>query len=259
MRETQKPLAFASLGTLTALLVLTSTGANAQDILARVISSTAVTQQVAVPRQYCNTAPVVTQSEPSGAGALMGALAGGAAGNAIGDGGGRALATMIGIVGGAMVGNNIEGPRQQVQNVQQCSTQTSFENRISHYDVVYEYADKRYSTQMQNDPGQYVRLQVNPVGALPPAGHSAPPQSQYQQPVPQYQQLPQYQQYQQYQQAAPVYVQPRVYVQPPMYVQPVGPLFHPSYYPAPRYYAPTPIGMSINLGYSRGGGHRHWR
>lgn len=226
-----KRLAFLTFSS--ALLALVSTGASAQDILARVISSTAVTQQVAVPRQYCNTAPVVTQSAPSGAGAMMGALAGGAAGNAIGDGGGRALATVIGIMGGAIVGNNIEGPRQQVQNVQQCSTQTSYENRVSHYDVVYEYADKRYSTQMQNDPGQYVRLQVNPVGALPPAGNSAP-QSQYQQP-------------------APVFVQPRVYVQP------VAPMFYPSYYPAPRYYAPAPIGMSINLGYSRGGRHHHWR
>ncbi len=250
-RATPKRLALLTFSS--ALLALASTGASAQDILARVISSTAVTQQVAVPRQYCNTAPVVTQSAPSGAGAVMGALAGGAAGNAIGNGGGRALTTMIGIVGGAMVGNNIEGPRQQVQNVQQCSTQTSYENRISHYDVVYEYADKRYSVQMQNDPGQYVRLQVNPVGALPPAGitgNAAPQQ-------------PQYQQYQQYQPSAPVYVQPRVYVQPPVYVQPVSPVFYPSYYPsyypAPRYYAPVPFGMSINLGYSQGGGHHHWR
>lgn len=244
-RTTPHRLAFLSFSA--ALLALASTGIRAQDILARVVSSTAVTQQVAVPRQYCNTAPVVTQSEPSGAGALMGALAGGAAGNAVGDGSGRALATVIGIMGGAIIGNKVEGPRQQVQSVQQCTTQTSYESRISHYDVVYEYADKRYSVQMQNDPGQYVRLQVNPVGALPPAGNSAP-QSQYQQPA------PQYQQYQQYQQTAPVYVQPRVYVQPG------APVFYPFYHPAPRYYAPAPIGMSINLGYSRGGGrHHHWR
>jgi uncharacterized protein YcfJ len=252
MRETPTTIAY-SLSALAALLALTSTGVAAQDILARVITSTAVTQQVAVPRQYCNTAPVVTQSAPSGAGAVMGALAGGAAGNAIGDGSGRALATMIGIVGGAMLGNNIEGPRSQVQNVQQCSTQTSYENRISHYDVVYEYADKRYSVQMQNDPGQYVRLQVNPVGALPPANSATPPQYQ-----------PPSSQYQQYQQPAPVYVQPRVYVQPPVYapqpvyVQPMTYLVNP-YYAAPRYYGPSPFGASFNLGYSRGGGHRHWR
>jgi len=64
--------------------------------------------------------------------------------------------------------------------VQQCTTQTSYESRTLHYDVVYEYADKRYSIQMPNDPGQYVRLQVTPVGAMPPSNRM--PQSSYQQP-----------------------------------------------------------------------------
>ena len=68
-----------------------------QEIQARVISSTPVLQQVALPQQYCNDAPVVIQSPNSGAGAVMGALAGGAMGNAVGDGGGRALATVIGL------------------------------------------------------------------------------------------------------------------------------------------------------------------
>ena len=82
MRQSKTALAGLRVSAATAcLLALSSTAASAQDILARVISSTAVTQQVAVPRQYCNTAPVVTQREPSGAGAVMGALAGGAAGN----------------------------------------------------------------------------------------------------------------------------------------------------------------------------------
>jgi uncharacterized protein YcfJ len=153
--------------------------AQAQEILARVITSTAVIQQVAVPRQVCNTAAVVSEAPKSGAGAAIGAIAGGAMGNAVGNGSGRALATMIGLVGGAVVGNNVEGSRSQVQNVQQCSMQTSYENRTMHYDVVYEYADKRYSIQMLNDPGQFVRLQVSPVGVLPPPNGA--PQSTYQQ------------------------------------------------------------------------------
>ncbi|HEX5285381.1 MAG TPA: glycine zipper 2TM domain-containing protein, partial [Polaromonas sp.] len=84
--------------------------ASAMDILARVISSTPVVQQVAVPRQVCSNEAIITQAPKSGAGALMGALAGGAAGNAIGNGGGRAAATMIGLVGGALIGDRIEGP-----------------------------------------------------------------------------------------------------------------------------------------------------
>jgi len=205
----------------------------AQDILGRVISSTAVIQPVAVPHQVCNTASVVSEAPNSGAGAVMGALAGGAMGNAVGNGSGRALATMIGLVGGAVVGNNVEGPRSQMQNVQQCSTQTSYENRTLHYDVVYEYADKRYNIQMPNDPGQYVRLQVTPVGTLPPP---APVQT-----------------YQPYQQPNVVYSQPTT-----VYLQPSPVMIYPTPYPQPYY---APIGMSLNLGYSRGygGGYRHWR
>ena len=234
---------------------LFSVNASAMDILARVISSTPVVQQVSVPRQVCSIQPMITEAPGSGAGAIMGALAGGAMGNAIGDGGGRALATMIGLVGGAMIGNNIEGNRQQVQNVQQCGTQVSYENRTSHYHVVYAYADKQHSVQMANDPGPYVRLQATPVGALP---SQAAVQPGFAQPYPQtgYAQ-PGY--------AQPVYSQP-VYSQPiysqPVYVQPamIAPvLTYPGYYSRPYY---PPVGVSLNFGYSRGGygyGHRHWR
>jgi len=225
------------LSTIAAAAGLAAVPASAMDILARVISSTPVVQQVAVPRQVCTNQPVVTQGPNSGAGALMGALAGGAAGNAIGNGGGRAVATVIGLVGGAMIGDRIEGNNTQVQNMQQCTTQTYYENRPSHYNVVYEYQGTQYSTQMANDPGQYVRLQVTPVGAMAPA-----PQT--------FQSAPQ---------------QPQAYVQPapePVYVQPayVQPVVYPAYYPRP-YYAPyyAPIGLSLNFGYSRGYGHHHWR
>ncbi len=241
------------LSTVAAALGLFAVNVAAMDILARVISSTPVQQQVSVPRQFCTTQPMITEAPRSGAGALMGALAGGAMGNAVGDGGGRALATVIGLVGGAMIGNNIEGPNNQVQNVQQCSTQTSYENRISHYDVVYEYADKRYNVQMPSDPGLYVRLQVTPVGAMPAQPHA-------QQAYPQ-----QYQQYQQQHQPAPVYTQPApVYAQPgwygqQTYVQPLAPVVvYQTPYARPYY---PPIGLSLNFGYSRGYGHhhRHWR
>jgi uncharacterized protein YcfJ len=239
------------LSTVAAASGLFAVNASAMDILARVISSTPVVQQVSVPQQVCTTQPMVMQAPPSGAGAVMGALAGGAMGNAIGDGGGRALATMIGLVGGAMVGNNIEGNRNQVQNVQQCGTQTSYQNRTSHYNVVYEYADKQYTIQMPSDPGPYVRLQVTPVGALPSPQASVQPG--FAQPQPVYGQ-PAYGQ--------PVYNQP-VYSQPvysqPVYVQPAPVVAYPGYYSRPYY---PPIGLSLNFGYSRGGhghGHRHWR
>ena len=215
--------------------------AAAMDVLARVISSTPVVQQIAVPRQVCSNEAVVTQAPKSGAGALMGAIAGGAAGNAIGNGGGRAIATMIGLVGGAMVGDRIEGPgNQQVQNFQRCTTQTFYENRASHFNVVYEYQGTQYTAQMPTDPGLHVRLQITPVGAIEPQPFQPQPQTYYQPPV-----------------------QQQVYVQPVVTEQ----VYYPAYAPQP-YYAPyyAPIGPSLNFGYSRGygggygGSYRgHWR
>ncbi len=130
----------------------------------RVLSSTPIVTQVAVPRQVCTQQPVAVRPQTSGAGAVMGAIAGGAMGNAIGDGSGRAAATLIGFVGGAMLGDRIEGSGpSEVRHVQQCTTQTFYENRTTGYQVVYEYAGKQYSVQMPNDPGSHVRLQITPV------------------------------------------------------------------------------------------------
>ena len=135
---------------------------------ARVLSSTPVIQQMAVPRQVCTTQQVVVPGQRSGAGAAMGAIAGGAIGNSIGEGGGRAAATLLGLVGGAMLGDRIEGPgASSVQNVQQCTTQTFYENRTIGYNVIYEYAGRQYQVQLPQDPGPTVRIQITPVSELP--------------------------------------------------------------------------------------------
>ena len=123
-------------------------------------------QQVGVPRQVCSTEQVAMQQPKSGAGAVIGAIAGGAMGNAVGHGAGQAAATMIGILGGAVVGDRVEGaPAVQMQNVQHCAMQTFDENRPVAYNVVYEYAGKQYSVQMPNDPGPMIQLQVSAVGS----------------------------------------------------------------------------------------------
>jgi len=237
------PLLLGSAAALSASVV------QAQEVMARVLSSTAVMQQVAVPRQVCSNQQVIQQSQPSGAGMAMGAIAGGALGNAVGGGTGRDLATAIGLVGGALLGNRVEGTRDEVRNVQQCSTQTTYENRVLHYDVVYEYDGKRYSIKMPNDPGQYVRLQLNPVGAMPPAPTSAVPSGTVFTPISSFTTAP-----------TVTYVQP-----PPVYVNP-APVVYNSY-PVVRYgHTPYVAPISLSLGWShvRGGhghGHRHhhWR
>ena len=164
------PQRFALLPVMTGLVTLAGAGlVQAQDEQGRVISAIPVVQQVAVPRQVCTDQTVTVPGQKSGAGALVGGIAGGAMGNAIGNGSGRALATVIGLVGGAMVGDRIEGGGQpETRAVQQCGTQTFYENRTVAYDVTYEYAGRQYRTQMPQDPGPFVRLSVTPVHSAPP-------------------------------------------------------------------------------------------
>ncbi|WP_394787905.1 glycine zipper 2TM domain-containing protein [Rhodoferax sp.] len=199
-------------------LTLASGLAAAQET-GRVLSSTPIIQQVSVPRQVCSNQQVAVEPQRSGAGALMGGIAGGAMGNAIGGGSGRAAATMLGIVGGAILGDRIESPgATQLQNVQSCSTQTFFENRTAGYNVVYEYAGKQYTTTMASDPGPTIALQVTPVGNSAPVRAPAQTVSG------------------DFYQATPAYVTAPVIVQS-----------------EPYYRLPVPIGVELNLGYSRGG------
>ena len=154
---------------LTGVIVLTAAStAQAQDELGRVLSSTPIFPQVAVPREVCQNVTVREPAHKSGAGALLGAVAGGAAGNAIGGGSGRAAATALGIFGGAILGNHIEGGgHSRTRTVQECSTQNTYENRTVAYHVVYEYAGRQYSVQMPQDPGRYVPVSVQPIGMAP--------------------------------------------------------------------------------------------
>ncbi len=140
----------------------------------RVISTTPMIQQVTVPRQVCTTEQVTVQQPKSGAGALMGAIAGGAMGNAVGGGNGKAAATMLGLIGGAVVGDSIEGsPQMQTQNVQRCRMQNFYENRTVAYHVTYEFAGKQYSVQMPYDPGPTIQLQITPMVTHSPAAPGA--------------------------------------------------------------------------------------
>jgi uncharacterized protein YcfJ len=169
------------------LLLALASLAQAQEV-GQVISRTAVYQPVAVPRQTCSQTPVAVQNPTSGAGAMMGAIAGGAVGSQIGGGSGQALATVLGIVGGAMMGDRVENPGSQLQNQTTCTTQNFMENRLVGYTVVYEYAGKQHTVQLPQDPGPTIQLQITPVGAAqapapmimtPPQAVITPPQVVY--------------------------------------------------------------------------------
>jgi uncharacterized protein YcfJ len=245
----KKTILFSAMGMAMAL----GTAANAQEV-GRVIASTPVVQQVAVPRQVCSTG--VVQRPSSGGGAVLGAIVGGLLGNTIGHGTGRAAATGVGVIGGAAVGDSLEARGQQP--VQQCTTQTTYENRTVAYNVTYEYAGKQFSVQMPNDPGPTIQLQLTPVGGAAASGAPAAaaqgtggvvtappigPQAVSGQPIGQIvgttTTTTSY----------PVAAAPAYY--------PAYPAYYPAYY-SPYYY--PPIGLSLSFGYSSGYHHRgHWR
>lgn len=211
-----KKIVFLALG-------LIGSGLGLAQEMGRVISSSPIIQQVGVPRQVCSSEQVLVQSPKSGAGAALGAIAGGVLGYAVGAGSGQAAATMLGIVGGAIIGDRVEGGAEpQSHSDQRCFTQNFYENRPIAYNVVYEYAGKQFNVQMPSDPGPTIELQVTPVGTV-----------------------------QQAQSGIGTVVQPQsVIVHSPTVV--IHSRVFPSY---PGYYHP-PIGVNFGFGY-RSGQHHH--
>jgi uncharacterized protein YcfJ len=177
-----KPLAVLALS-------LASTGVAFAEDVGRILSAQPIIQQIAVPRQTCSNQQVQVQGQKSGAGAAMGAIAGGAIGNSVGRGSGNVAATVLGIMGGAILGDRIEGqPSSRVETVQRCATQTFYENRTVGYNVTYEFGGRQYSVQIPNDPGPTIRVQVTPIGAQAQSTYQGDevanePAYQYQQPV----------------------------------------------------------------------------
>ncbi len=151
---------------------------------------------------------------------------------------------------------------QQVQARVISTSPVTEANGSTSFNVTYEYDGRQYTTRTMTPPGATLPIEVNAYGVatmpVTPQSQLAPAaandQARWQgvtpepgvvvsagtQPAVTYSYYP-----------APVYAQP-VYTQP-VYVQPAYPYaYAPAYFP--------PIGLSLNLGYSRGwGGHRGWR
>lgn len=80
--------------------------------------------------------PVTQQGGSTGTGAVIGAVVGGVAGNQVGGGSGKKIATAAGVIGGALLGNNIEQNR----------------NTTTWYNVVIEMEDGGQQTIAVQDP-----------------------------------------------------------------------------------------------------------
>ncbi|MES2900387.1 MAG: glycine zipper 2TM domain-containing protein [Pseudomonadota bacterium] len=130
-------------------------------------------EQVRQPREECRTdyvqVPVQQQGQQrSAGGGIIGAIAGGIIGNQVGGGSGRAAATAVGAITGAVVGDRIDNNGRQVnqqaypqeQAVRQCRMVDAWESRTVGYDVTYDFRGRSYTSVMDRDPGQRVRLRV---------------------------------------------------------------------------------------------------
>ncbi|WP_156480951.1 hypothetical protein [Variovorax sp. PAMC 28711] len=127
------------------------------------------------------------------------------------------------------------------------------------YNVTYEYAGRRYTTHRQ-PPGATIPVQVSAIGVTTSPVYQSPLASAPSGDAPAWENVtPEPGVVVSGNRPAPVYTTAPVYVQPgyvpaPVYVQPA--------YAQPYYF--PPVGVSLNLGYSRGWGgggwgHRGWR
>ncbi len=144
--------------------------AQAQDFedFGRVVRVQPRVEQVRMPRQECRTdyVQVPTQQERGVGGGIVGGIVGGLLGNQVGSGSGRVAATAAGAIAGAMVGDRAENANRpqggvQEQAVRQCRTVDAYESRTAGYDVTYEFRGQTYTTLMNRDPGNRVRLRVS--------------------------------------------------------------------------------------------------
>lgn len=145
----------------------------------RVIRSEPRREQIRQPREECRTEYVqaqpqyVQQPQRNAGGAIIGAIAGGILGNQVGGGSGRAAATALGAVAGAVTGDRLsnngrpvdqgqyaQSQYPQEQAVRQCRMVDAYESRTTGYDVTYDYRGRSYTTFVQRDPGDRIRLRV---------------------------------------------------------------------------------------------------
>lgn len=149
-------------------------GGNSFQDWARVTNVQPAYERVNVPQQQCTNEVVYDQQggyrsdSRSLGGVVIGGLAGGLLGNQVGGGSGKTAATAAGAVVGAIVGDRISndgyrGGQQMARGreVQRCYTVDQWENRLSGYDVTYEYNGRRYTRLMQQHPGNRVRVNVS--------------------------------------------------------------------------------------------------
>lgn len=127
--------------------------------------------RVETPRRQCRD-ETVTVTEPAPrtyTPEILGSILGAAVGNQFGSGSGRDVATVAGAVLGGSLGHDYKNRRmapygRTYQAVERrCGTvhDVHDEERIDGYDVTYRYHGRDYTTRMDHDPGDRLRVRVD--------------------------------------------------------------------------------------------------
>lgn len=102
---------------------------------------------------------------------VLGSVIGGAIGHAVGHGHkNKKVGTAVGAILGAAIGSDIERSKRgsknyhtQYRDVERCEYRdkvTTVEHLVG-YDVTYQYNGQRYTTRMQNHPGDRIKVAVD--------------------------------------------------------------------------------------------------
>ena len=171
---------------------------------ARVVSVRPVHERIPVSREECWNDRVrgyedrkVTRTDTGssiGPGTVLGAIVGGVAGHQVGNGRGNDAATAAGAVIGGLVGNQVDRDQGNVRpgervtevqrvpverEVQRCRVVDEVREATVGYEVRYEYGGRQFTTRMPNDPGRFVRVnvEIHPVESFeePPRAGPRPP------------------------------------------------------------------------------------
>lgn len=148
---------------LLAVGLLAGATAGAQGVVnARVLSATPLAENV--PVQDCGA--YGGAGRPSGAGTAVGALVGGLLGSQLGSGSGHIAGAILGTVGSAMLGNAADARAGYYGG---CATR--YEQRVTGYDVAYEWGGRQYRTRTAQPPGQWLQVPAPQSEAYPAPGY----------------------------------------------------------------------------------------
>ena len=190
MNATQKTAAMSLL----ASLVVVSSAARAghddessrakYEDYARVTSVTPAYERVNNPRQECSNEFIPgtnyrqdrVDSGRSYTGTIVGGVTGALLGSRLGKGNGNRAATAVGAIAGAVIGDQIQengrSPRyageysEAGHEVQRCRVVEHWDNRLTGYRVVYEYAGRSYTTVLPQNPGRQIPVRVSVTPAF---------------------------------------------------------------------------------------------